>query len=91
MNAPNPIIRCLFDGRGWQPHDFQLETWRAYAEGKSGLLHAPTGTGKTLAFLIPSIQQAAAAKEKGSKSIKVQKKIKEGYILYSLSLIDLEP
>jgi superfamily II DNA/RNA helicase len=55
------------------------------------LAKAKTGTGKTLAFLIPSIQQAAAAKEKGSKSIKVQKKIKEGYILYSLSLIDLEP
>lgn len=28
---------------------FQREAWAAYAEGKSGLIHAPTGLGKTLA------------------------------------------
>ncbi|MFM2166251.1 MAG: hypothetical protein RIS79_622, partial [Verrucomicrobiota bacterium] len=28
---------------------FQKETWEAYAAGKSGLIHAPTGLGKTLA------------------------------------------
>jgi ATP-dependent Lhr-like helicase len=28
---------------------FQKEAWEAYAAGKSGLIHAPTGLGKTLA------------------------------------------
>jgi len=35
--------------RGWKPFRFQREVWRLMAAGASGLLHAPTGTGKTLA------------------------------------------
>jgi hypothetical protein len=66
---------------------FQEQTLRQALTGVDMLAKAKTGTGKTLAFLIPSIQQAAAAKEKGSKSIKVKKR----KICMSLSLIDLEP
>jgi ATP-dependent helicase Lhr and Lhr-like helicase len=36
-------------GRGWQPFAFQQEVWQAVAEGRSGLLHATTGSGKTYA------------------------------------------
>lgn len=32
-----------------RPAPFQRAAWRAWAEGRSGLVHAPTGTGKTLA------------------------------------------
>lgn len=35
--------------RGWKPFDFQREVWQAIAEGRSGLLHATTGAGKTYA------------------------------------------
>lgn len=42
----------FFAKRGWRPFPFQLETWNAYREGKSGLLHAPTGQGKTLAVYL---------------------------------------
>lgn len=38
-----------FDEKGWKPHDFQEKTWAAIAKGKSGLLNAPTGYGKTMA------------------------------------------
>ncbi|MEM1423221.1 MAG: ligase-associated DNA damage response DEXH box helicase, partial [Planctomycetota bacterium] len=38
-----------FASRGWESHAFQRECWGAYLDGRSGLLHAPTGTGKTLA------------------------------------------
>ena len=38
-----------FRQRGWKPFPFQEETWAAYREGKSGLVHAPTGLGKTYA------------------------------------------
>ncbi len=34
-----------------RPAPFQRAAWRAWAEGRSGLIHAPTGTGKTLAAL----------------------------------------
>ena len=35
--------------RGWQPFDFQREVWGAIAQGRSGMLHATTGSGKTYA------------------------------------------
>jgi ATP-dependent Lhr-like helicase len=38
-----------FASRGWTPFDFQREVWDAYRAGESGLVHAATGTGKTLA------------------------------------------
>jgi len=38
-----------FASKGWVPLEFQREVWRAYAQGESGLVHAATGTGKTLA------------------------------------------
>jgi ATP-dependent helicase Lhr and Lhr-like helicase len=38
-----------FASKGWAPLEFQREVWRAYLRGESGLVHAATGTGKTLA------------------------------------------
>src|SRR5688572_5575127 len=38
-----------FASRGWAPFQFQREVWDAYLAGESGLIHAATGTGKTLA------------------------------------------
>jgi Lhr-like helicase len=32
-----------------QPFDFQREAWDAYLAGQNGLIHAPTGIGKTYA------------------------------------------
>lgn len=42
-------LECWFAQSGWTPFAFQRETWRAYLAGRSGLVHAPTGTGKTYA------------------------------------------
>jgi ATP-dependent Lhr-like helicase len=42
--------------RGWKPFAFQREVWRAIADGASGLLHANTGTGKTLAVWLGALQ-----------------------------------
>lgn len=38
-----------FAAKGWTPFPFQREAWDAYLRGESGLIHAPTGTGKTYA------------------------------------------
>jgi ATP-dependent Lhr-like helicase len=39
-----------FARQGWTPFPFQQQVWRAMAdEGRSGLLHATTGSGKTYA------------------------------------------
>jgi ATP-dependent Lhr-like helicase len=43
-----------FQEKSWKPFDFQLDTWEAYWLGKSGLLNAPTGSGKTYALWVPA-------------------------------------
>ncbi len=43
-----------FAQQGWKPFAFQTETWQHYAEGKSGLVNAPTGSGKTYSLLVPA-------------------------------------
>lgn len=45
----------FFTKRNWNPFPFQKKTWSAYAKGESGLLHAPTGTGKTFAVWAPPL------------------------------------
>ncbi|CAN7434083.1 ligase-associated DNA damage response DEXH box helicase [Acidovorax sp. LjRoot117] len=47
--------------RGWQPFGFQQEVWRALGEGRSGLLHATTGAGKTYAVWLGALQHLALA------------------------------
>jgi len=42
-------IAGWFQAREWAPFDFQFDVWSAYLEGKSGLIHSATGTGKTFA------------------------------------------
>lgn len=50
-----------FQQQGWEPFAFQQECWEAYLQGESGLLNAPTGSGKTyalwLACLLDFIRQ----------------------------------
>ena len=43
--------------RGWQPFDFQREVWQAVAQGRSGMLHATTGSGKTYAVWLGMLDE----------------------------------
>lgn len=51
-------LAAYFVSRGWTPFAFQLETWKAYRDGRSGLIHAPTGVGKTLAAWLGPVWEA---------------------------------
>ena len=48
------ILRWFLD-RNWTPFAFQLRVWRDYLRGKSGLIHATTGTGKTYAAFLGAV------------------------------------
>jgi len=52
--------RAWFAARGWQPFGFQNEVWDALAAGRSGLLHANTGSGKTYAVWFGALARAQA-------------------------------
>ena len=51
---PEPFRRW-FAGRGWQPRAHQLDLLAKAREGRSVLLIAPTGGGKTLAGFLPTL------------------------------------
>ncbi|MEM9143490.1 MAG: ligase-associated DNA damage response DEXH box helicase [Bacteroidota bacterium] len=49
------IAESWFQQQGWNPFPFQKKTWRAFLQGKHGLLNAPTGSGKTYALWFPIV------------------------------------
>jgi ATP-dependent Lhr-like helicase len=58
---PASQLQPFFKAKGWKPFPFQKETWAAYQDGKSGLLHAPTGLGKTLAVFLGPLEETLRA------------------------------
>ena len=49
------IAENWFQEQDWAPFAFQKQTWKAFLQGKNGLLNAPTGSGKTYALWFPII------------------------------------
>lgn len=65
---PAAPLTPFFKNRGWRAFPFQTETWQAYQDGKSGLIHAPTGLGKTLAVWGgPVIEAIQSGYKKGAR------------------------
>lgn len=52
-------FRDWFKGRGWTPRAHQLDLLAKAKQGRSVLLVAPTGAGKTLAGFLPSLVELA--------------------------------
>ncbi|MEQ9412784.1 MAG: DEAD/DEAH box helicase, partial [Cyclobacteriaceae bacterium] len=50
--------RKWFAKKKWIPFQFQLEAWESYLNGQSGIVNAPTGSGKTYSLVIPIILEA---------------------------------
>jgi len=76
--AATKRVTDWFASQGWKAAPFQRQTWRAYLSGQSGLIHAPTGTGKTHAAwmgpIIEALDERDRAKpraEPGAKGIRV--------------------
>src|SRR5882762_5708249 len=65
---PEPFERW-FASRGWSPRAHQLELLGKARAGRSVLLIAPTGAGKTLAGFLPSlVELSASATQLGTAS-----------------------
>lgn len=44
-----------FESKNWTPFPFQVQTWQAYLAGKSGMVNAATGSGKTYSLVVPIV------------------------------------
>jgi ATP-dependent Lhr-like helicase len=53
MSPGEKIISNWYKQKKWQQFAFQQEMMDAYLKGYSGLLNAPTGSGKTFALFLP--------------------------------------
>ena len=61
-------LDAWFAARGWKAFAFQRAVWKAVAQGRSGLLHATTGAGKTYAVWLGALLAfAAPPKRSGGK------------------------
>jgi len=47
-----------FKSKNWKAFPFQKETWKAFLEGYSGVVNAPTGSGKTYALYLGALMTA---------------------------------
>ncbi len=56
-NTGLSIIREWMAHKGYEPFAFQEESWQQILAGKSGLVNAPTGCGKTFSVFLGSIIQ----------------------------------
>jgi ATP-dependent Lhr-like helicase len=64
MVLPDLFARW-FEGRGWTPRQHQLALIDLARRGKSALLIAPTGGGKTLAGFLPSLIELTVRRQAG--------------------------
>jgi ATP-dependent Lhr-like helicase len=64
-----PIFAHWFAARGWQPRAHQLELLAKARAGRSALLIAPTGGGKTLAGFLPTLVELS---ESGTRPRKLK-------------------
>src|ERR1700712_1413005 len=58
MSTPGQqIIRQWYRDKKWEQFAFQQEMEEVYLAGNSGLLNAPTGSGKTYAMFLPFLEE----------------------------------
>ncbi len=60
-------VDAWFASQGWNAQPFQREVWGHMRDGRSGLLNAPTGTGKTYAIWGGVVDHALRARPEPSQ------------------------
>lgn len=73
MEKPLEKAVNWFASQAWAPFPFQTEAWQALWNDESGLVNAPTGSGKTYSLLIPILldpsESRTRIKHKGPRAI----------------------
>ncbi|HEV7331856.1 MAG TPA: ligase-associated DNA damage response DEXH box helicase [Flavisolibacter sp.] len=64
------VVKAWLNSKGYQPFAYQEEAWQHIINGRSGLVNAPTGTGKTFSVFLGAVIRFINdhPKEYGSKT-----------------------
>jgi len=90
-NAPLPKqFDAWFAKRGWKAHPHQLSLLEKARTGRSALLIAPTGGGKTLAGFLPSLIELAELSPASTKLKSAGRTIRHSRGLHTLYLSPLK-
>ena len=92
---PNPtplpdVFRRWFAGRGWAPRAHQLELLAKAREGRSVLLIAPTGGGKTLAGFLPTLVELHQPRAGAAKLVSTGRDLRQSQGLHTLYISPLK-
>ena len=63
------FARAWFKAKTWSVYPFQQKAWNNFLLGNSGIINAPTGSGKTYSLLIPVLLEYIKRKESGNHKI----------------------
>src|SRR5689334_24249410 len=84
------VFRRWFESRGWTPRAHQLELLAKARAGRSVLLIAPTGGGKTLAGFLPSLVELSGRAPATGKLISTGSGIRREGGLHTLYISPLK-
>jgi len=86
---PEPFLRW-FAGRGWRPRTHQLELLAKAEAGRSVLLIAPTGGGKTLAGFLPTLVELHQAGAQPKSLVSTGRAVSRSQGLHTLYISPLK-
>jgi len=79
-----------FAARGWQPRQHQLDLLAAARAGRSALLIAPTGAGKTLAGFLPTLVELSESDAASTAMISTGRGLRRSGGLHTLYISPLK-
>jgi ATP-dependent Lhr-like helicase len=84
------VFAQWFAKRGWAPRPHQLELLAKAREGKSVLLIAPTGGGKTLAGFLPTLVELSERNARPQKIVSTGRDLRRSQGLHTLYISPLK-
>jgi ATP-dependent Lhr-like helicase len=92
MEAPPlpDVFARWFAGRGWAPRAHQLALLSTARAGRSALLIAPTGGGKTLAGFLPSLVELHERNARPARLVSTGREVRRGQGLHTLYISPLK-
>lgn len=85
------VLEGFFERRGWTPWAFQRQAWGALAQGRSGLIHVPTGAGKTYAAYMGALGEMIEGEGTRQKARGIEAGKRKGVGGAGLSVLYLTP